>query len=152
MGWKALSSMFRIIQCVVQFVAAIALVGLYVRYLSSEVSASLPSLDLSESSSRTIQIAIGATDAFVLPVSVAFLFMNEQSPWFDPDELANLWFIVHVYGLGIWMMFLLLASTCFVVLPFVHQAKTVRALHGHSTLSLVSLVMQAVTCVLLGVM
>lgn len=152
-GWKALSALLGILQAIVQFLAAMILLGLYIYHrgddstgLSEDHTAMPP-----ETSSPAIQIAVGMAGFVVLAVSFTFLIIN-QNEMFDPDQLTTAWFIVYFYGLGIWLPLLLLANMCFLVLPFYYQIKIVLALHSHGSLSLVSLAMQTVAFIVLAVL
>ena len=165
-GWKALSSLLGILQAIVQWLAAMVQLGLYVHYRSDEAGAGPEAAaaaaaeteaiagGVPATSSRAMQIAVGVTAAVVLSVSFAFIFFNEY-PLFDQDEWmsGSYWFPVYVLALGFWRLLLLLPNTVFLFLPAVYQIKIVRAPGGdHGALSLVSLAMQAVVFVVLGIL
>ncbi|KAK3368299.1 hypothetical protein B0H63DRAFT_488211 [Podospora didyma] len=144
-GWKALSSLLGFIQSAVQFASAMLLVVLYVKHRTPSLPDEPSEAPMPGIPSQTIARVISTTAIVVLPISLAFLWCN-QYPAFDRDDETKLGNIVAVYGigLGIWGTLLLPANLVFLVLQFVYQIETIGTLSSTGTLSLISLLLQAV--------
>ena len=88
----------------------------------------------------------------MIPVSLALLWCN-QLPYFDQDDPGTLgrYAAVYVVGLGLLMCLLVPANMATIVLQFMYQLRTVHELHSQGSLSLVSLLMQAIGLISLAV-
>ena len=101
-------------------------------------------------SSKNLKASISTATLAVLVVSLSFLWFN-QHPNFDPDELFRDYFVVYILGWSIWGTMLVPSNLAFNILQFNYQIKTVWKLRSLGTLSLISVLLQAITFTLLAV-
>ncbi|KAH8912976.1 hypothetical protein BR93DRAFT_974400 [Coniochaeta sp. PMI_546] len=151
-GWKAYSALLGFIQAAVQFVAAILLLALYISYRTASSPDDPVEYPDPGISSATLAATVSTVAITALPVSIAFLWFN-QNPYFDDDDPLALshYIAVYVMGLGFWMCLLVPTNIASVILQFLYQVRTVRALHDRGALSLVSLLLQAAALIWLAV-
>lgn len=99
-------------------------------------------------SSSVILTVTSSVPIAVLPVSLAFLWFNEDKRF---DDLSN---FIAIYGIawGVWFTILAPANIVMLVLQFLYGIGTVKTLQLRGALSVVSLLMQAIVLMMLGIL
>ncbi|CAK7201421.1 hypothetical protein SEUCBS139899_004125 [Sporothrix eucalyptigena] len=146
-GWWGLSALLGFIQAIVQWLAAMVLLAMYIHYRDDGIDD-----NNNELPTQTMQIIVGVVAGVALSISFAFIGCNNFELFTNDDLYLNgYWMAAYIFGLGVWMSILQAPNAVFLFLPVVYQIKMTAALGGdHGSLSFLSLGLQAGMFMVLG--